>query len=108
MNNRISLVPEDRKSLGLVIMQSILKNISLPNMDRFSSFLRINKLKELQECKEYSRSLASKSPSLYALVNSLSGGNQQKVVISLPYGVGKEPSPVLSLVPWLWPVWKTE
>ena len=38
MKNGISLVPEDRKRHGLVLMQSILKNISLPNLDRFSSF----------------------------------------------------------------------
>ena len=50
MENGISLVPEDRKRMGLVIEQSILKNISLPNLDRFSSFFSLNKHLEIQEC----------------------------------------------------------
>ena len=37
MEHGISLVPEDRKRHGLVLMLTILKNISLPNLDRFSS-----------------------------------------------------------------------
>jgi D-xylose transport system ATP-binding protein len=82
MFNKISLVPEDRKKLGLILMQSILKNISLPNMSQFSGFMRINKLKELQECQKYYKNLSIKSSSVYAAANSLSGGNQQKVVIS--------------------------
>ena len=34
----ISLVPEDRKQFGLVLMQSVLKNISLANLDQFSTW----------------------------------------------------------------------
>jgi len=82
MNLGISLVPEDRKNMGLILDQSILKNISLPNMDRFGAFGRINKLKELEESEQYSRSLSIKTPSMHVDVESLSGGNQQKVVIS--------------------------
>lgn len=78
----ISLVPEDRKGQGLILEQSILKNISLPNMDKFSSFARINQLAELQESEEFARKLTVKTPTLQAQVLSLSGGNQQKVVIS--------------------------
>jgi D-xylose transport system ATP-binding protein len=82
IDNRIHLVPEDRKGLGLIPMQSILKNISLPNIQRFSSIFRIDKHKELLECDKLARDMAIKCPSLHAEVNSLSGGNQQKVVIS--------------------------
>ncbi len=78
----ISLVPEDRKNMGLILDQSILKNISLPNMDFFGNFGRINKLKELEESEKFSKSLAIKTPSMHVSVESLSGGNQQKVVIS--------------------------
>ena len=62
--------------------QSILANMSLPNLDRFSSFCRINKHAELKETLKYYQSLLIKAPNVSAIVNSLSGGNQQKVVIS--------------------------
>jgi D-xylose transport system ATP-binding protein len=82
MKKGISLVPEDRKSHGLVLMQTILKNISLPNLDRFSSFMRINQARELAECLAFARDLAIKAPNIFVPAESLSGGNQQKVVIA--------------------------
>jgi D-xylose transport system ATP-binding protein len=82
IDNRIHLVPEDRKGLGLIPMQSILKNISLPNVQRFSGIFWIDKHKELQECEKLAKDMAIKCPSLHTEVNALSGGNQQKVVIS--------------------------
>jgi D-xylose transport system ATP-binding protein len=82
MSHGISLVPEDRKGMGLVLIETVLQNISLPNLDRFSSFMRINKHAELAEALKFSKSLAIKAPSVHVPVESLSGGNQQKVVIS--------------------------
>jgi len=78
----ISLVPEDRKRHGLVLMQSILRNISLANLDQFASFFKIDGYHELRESLTYAKSLAIKAPNLNAPAYSLSGGNQQKVVIS--------------------------
>jgi len=78
----LSLVPEDRKGMGLVLIQSILKNISLPNLDQFSGFLRIDADQELKASMQQAKNLTIKTPSLEALVETLSGGNQQKVVIS--------------------------
>jgi D-xylose transport system ATP-binding protein len=82
MANGIGLVPEDRKRQGLVLAQSILHNISLPNLDRFSAFMRIDQHAEVSEAKRFSKFLSIKAPSVHASVESLSGGNQQKVVIS--------------------------
>jgi D-xylose transport system ATP-binding protein len=82
MRKGISLVPEDRKRHGLVLMQSILKNISLPNLDRFASFMRINNDAELVESLKFAKQLAIKAPNLFIPAESLSGGNQQKVVIA--------------------------
>ena len=82
MHKGISLVPEDRKGQGLVLMQSILKNISLANLDRFAGFMRIDADAELQAALQQAKSLAVKAPTLEARVDSLSGGNQQKVVIA--------------------------
>jgi D-xylose transport system ATP-binding protein len=82
MRHRIGLVPEDRKRQGLVLMQSILQNVSLPNLDRFSGFMSIDRDAELADVTSHSTSLAIKAPSVQTPVESLSGGNQQKVVIS--------------------------
>jgi D-xylose transport system ATP-binding protein len=82
MNHKIGLVPEDRKTLGLILEQSVLKNISLPSMDRFSGFMRIDKNMELEESRKFATSLRIKTPNLLVPVEKLSGGNQQKVVIS--------------------------
>lgn len=82
MKYGISLVPEDRKRQGLVLMQSILKNVSLPNLDRFASFMRIDELAELKAAVAQAKNLAIKASTLQAPCDSLSGGNQQKVVIA--------------------------
>jgi D-xylose transport system ATP-binding protein len=82
MRQGISLVPEDRKRHGLVLIQSILRNISLATLDRFSSLFRINDAAELKESMEFAKSLTIKASNLNAKAESLSGGNQQKVVIS--------------------------
>jgi D-xylose transport system ATP-binding protein len=82
MKHGISLVPEDRKRHGLVLIQSIIKNISLPNLDRFASFMRIDQDAELAEALKFAKELSIKAPNLFVPAESLSGGNQQKVVIS--------------------------
>lgn len=82
VSNGISLVPEDRKQHGLVLIQSILRNISLATLDRFASFFSIDQYSELRDSLKYAKSLDIKAPNLLAPAESLSGGNQQKVVIS--------------------------
>jgi D-xylose transport system ATP-binding protein len=78
----LSLVPEDRKRMGLVLIQSILRNISLPNLDQFSKLFRINANEERQASLQQAKSLTIKASSLDVQALTLSGGNQQKVVIS--------------------------
>jgi D-xylose transport system ATP-binding protein len=68
--------------MGLVLIQSIIRNISLPNLDQFAKFFRINANEELKASLQQAKSLTIKAPSLYVEANTLSGGNQQKVVIS--------------------------
>jgi D-xylose transport system ATP-binding protein len=82
ISSGLSLVPEDRKKTGLVLIQSILRNISLPNLDQFVKFFGINANAELLASMQEAKSLTIKAPSLDVLVETLSGGNQQKVVIS--------------------------
>lgn len=82
IENGIGLIPEDRKQLGLILISSILKNISLPNLNQFSSFFKIDNYKEVKTCQGISSDLHIKTPSLLTIINTLSGGNQQKVVIA--------------------------
>lgn len=82
MRYGIALVPEDRKAQGLILIQTILNNISLANLDRFSNLMRISKDAEMKAAVEQARNLAVKAPNLQVRVDALSGGNQQKVVIA--------------------------
>lgn len=79
----VVLIPEDRKLQGLVTKMSIKDNISLPILNQLIGFLRIIKRK-LQKglVNKYISSLSIVTTSLDKPVNMLSGGNQQKVVIS--------------------------
>lgn len=82
MRAGFGLVPEDRKQQGLVLMQSILKNITLPNLDRFTRTFSIDENAELVAATKQRNNLAIKTPSLQLRCDVLSGGNQQKVVIA--------------------------
>ncbi len=82
MRDGISLVPEDRKGQGLVLMQTILKNISLANLNAYASFMRIDADAEMKAALGQAQSMSIKAPNLNPRVDSLSGGNQQKVVIA--------------------------
>jgi len=79
----IALIPEDRKSQGLILGWSVRNNISLAGLNKFKNkYGFINKIKESREVKNYVSSLKIKTPGIDQLVKNLSGGNQQKVVIS--------------------------
>jgi D-xylose transport system ATP-binding protein len=82
IDSGMSLVPEDRKKMGLVLIQTILRNITLPNLDQFSRFFRIDANEERRASLQQAKSLTIKTSSLDVEALTLSGGNQQKVVIS--------------------------
>lgn len=78
----IVLGPEDRKREGLCTKLSLRENIGLANMDQIcSSYGVVSKKKEMKLTKEAIEKLKIKTPSPEQLVNNLSGGNQQKVVV---------------------------
>ena len=82
IKNRIVMASEDRKQLGLVVCRNIRENIALQNLDQFSRSSFINKHAERQKCNEYAVKMTTKMNSINDLVESLSGGNQQKVVLA--------------------------
>lgn len=78
----ICMVNEDRKMYGLCLQRSIRENISLPNLPKRQKGLVLNQKREKQECDEFAKMLTVKCASLEHTALSLSGGNQQKVVLS--------------------------
>ena len=82
IRHHIIMASEDRKQLGLVLCRSIKENVSIQNFDKMSSGSFINKIKERQLAKQYTEEMATKMNGIGDLVSSLSGGNQQKVVLA--------------------------
>ncbi len=78
----IALVPEDRKLQGLILNMNVAKNTSLASLDKISKFNFIDKKKEAELSKQFIRKLNTKVSSSRQVVEKLSGGNQQKVVIA--------------------------
>ena len=78
----ISFATEDRKGTGLVLGRSIGDNISLPIYDHYSSFGFMRDGEQKKDWIEYMNRLHVKAKSLNVPVSSLSGGNQQKVILA--------------------------
>lgn len=78
----IAYVSEDRKKLGLVLGMDIAKNTTLAALRKVMKNGVIDDALELKTAEEINRKLKTKAPNLEVKVSSLSGGNQQKVVLS--------------------------
>ncbi len=78
----IAYVSEDRKTLGLIQMAAIASNISLTDLKRVSEHSIVNPYQEFVETRKAARDFGVKCSSLFQPVSSLSGGNQQKVVLA--------------------------
>jgi ribose transport system ATP-binding protein len=82
VNQGISLVPEDRKKDALVLMLELYKNITLPTLAQFVNKGVISSGKEFDITRQAIKKLDIKTSGVNQVVKYLSGGNQQKVVIS--------------------------
>jgi len=78
----IFLIPEDRKMQGLVQVLSVLHNVSLASLPGFSRLLGLDLGSERRRAADLCRRLGVVAPSLFTQAMTLSGGNQQKVVVA--------------------------
>lgn len=78
----IGYVSEDRKDLGLILIQDVKTNISNSSLKKLSNMGVVNGFEEIKAAERYKESLNIKTPTIQQLVRNLSGGNQQKVVLS--------------------------
>lgn len=78
----IAYIPPDRKRDGLILEHSIKTNISLTMIDRLQKGLKLQFAKEAGLAGQWVDRLAIKTPDMENLADSLSGGNQQKIVLA--------------------------
>ena len=78
----IAYVPEDRRKHGVILPMAVCPNMTLAALDRLSNFGSMNFRREKEIAIDYTRRFAIKTPSIFAPVANLSGGNQQKVALS--------------------------
>ena len=79
----MAFLTEDRKKSGLFLVLSVMENMSIVNMPGYtgkSGF--VSHVKMAQDCMEQIRKLNIKTPTMDQIINNLSGGNQQKVLIA--------------------------
>lgn len=82
IEHNVGLVTEDRRRTGLLLAKNIVENTSLPSLPAHSRKLGfVNKAWEKQMATEYMEKLKVKAPNMYTILSTLSGGNQQKVIL---------------------------
>jgi rhamnose transport system ATP-binding protein len=84
----IGFLPEDRLKEGLVLRWEIAKNISLPVLSEFLRYGMVDTEREIQHAGEMAGKLGVKALSVHDKVSTLSGGNQQKVIVAKLLGSG--------------------
>ncbi|MDE2445618.1 MAG: sugar ABC transporter ATP-binding protein [Alphaproteobacteria bacterium] len=82
MKAGLAYVTEDRKTLGLVLIDHIKHNVTLANLPGVAKRGVVDDMKELQVANQYRKDLGIRSSGVYQTTVNLSGGNQQKVVLS--------------------------
>jgi putative multiple sugar transport system ATP-binding protein len=78
----LAYVTEDRKHLGLVLDETIQRNITLANLQEVASFGVISEAQEVNVAESFRKAINIRTPGVFQKVGNLSGGNQQKVVLS--------------------------
>ncbi len=79
--NGMAYLTNDRKASGLILPMSVLHNMTLVSLGRMTRLGWLNPMVEQRTCAPFVDSLSVRTPSLRAEVSTLSGGNQQKVIL---------------------------
>jgi len=82
IHNGLAYVSEDRKALGLNLLMDIRENTTIASLGKISKSGVLDKEKEVTEAEEYRKKMRTKANNVFQNVGSLSGGNQQKVVLA--------------------------
>ena len=82
VSNGLAYVTEDRKQYGLILIDDVKNNMTLSSLKTFSTRGVLNKNEEILAAEEYKKKINVKANSIEQVVGSLSGGNQQKVVLA--------------------------
>ena len=82
VSNGIAYATEDRKTYGLVLAEDIRKNVTLANLEGVSKYLVIDDIQEMAVANDYRGKMRIRCPNVFQETVNLSGGNQQKVVLS--------------------------
>lgn len=82
IENGFAYVTEDRKEYGLILMDDIKRNISLTGLSKLAKNMVIDEREEILVAEDMRKKLKIKTPNILQKTGNLSGGNQQKVVLS--------------------------
>ena len=86
MDLGIILLPEDRQKEGLIMSWGLGRNVTLPMISKYANGFFNNDKKEREVSKELLESVDTKAVDIFQPASSLSGGNQQKVVVAKALG----------------------
>ena len=82
MKAGIGYLPEDRQKEGLILDWGLGQNVTLSTLEKFTKFTVINRKAERERSKELLEKVKTKALSVFDKASSLSGGNQQKVIVA--------------------------
>ena len=90
MDKGLGYISEDRKGLGLILIQDVKTNISNSSLKELSRMGVVNSSQEIFLAEKFRKELNIRTPSINQIARNLSGGNQQKVVVSRSLAAGPE------------------
>ncbi|GMQ56088.1 sugar ABC transporter ATP-binding protein [Vallitalea sediminicola] len=82
IDKKMVMLSEDRRRFGIIPVRSVKENTSLASLKKFINKGRLHKKEENKTVKDYCKSMNVKTPTFDTSIESLSGGNQQKVVLA--------------------------
>ncbi len=83
INKGMAMITEDRRGSGIFPLMSVTANTAIASLGSYLTPLRLLRHRKIaDEARKYNESLRTKTPSMSTLIQNLSGGNQQKVLVS--------------------------